>query len=130
MLVFDNKVETKYTGTKAYNLSEDKSIYDVYAATHKDNKSPLYINPKLFSIISNPDVKTQFFDTSKIDEEHILKIGDIKYFNYAINSDIIQSIYNKGLNKNKAVKKDIPVDDKNVMLTQDDLENSEIKQLI
>ena len=130
MLVFDNKVETKYTGTKAYNLSEDKSIYDVYAATHKDNKSPLYINPKLFSIISNSDVKTQFFDTSKIDEEHILKIGDIKYFNYAINSDIIQSIYNKGLNKNKAVKKDIPVDDKNAMLTQDDLENSEIKQLI
>ena len=130
MIVFDNKIETKYRGVKAYNLSEDNTVYDVYAATHKDNKSPLYINPQLHDVIKNKDsIKMQFFDTSKINEEHILKIGDIKYFNYAINTDIIQSIYNRGLNKKKAVKKEVVVEDKNMMLSQEDLENNEIKQL-
>jgi len=29
MIVFDNKIETKYRGVKAYNLSEDNTVYDV-----------------------------------------------------------------------------------------------------
>lgn len=121
MLVFEDKVETSYNDEPPR------------AATQKDNKSPLYINPHLTDVISvnstNSAVASQFFDTRKLDKENILKIGDIKYFNYAINDDIINGIFNKGLNKAKAVQKvDVDVD-YNKMVPFYELEDSSIKQL-
>lgn len=123
MLVFDDKVETKY-GVELNN---------VHSATHKDNKSPLYINPALTDIIArdaNNGVNLdQFFDTTKLGEENVLKMGDIKYFNYAISEDMINDIYNKGLNKGKAVKKEKVSVDYNKMVPFYELEDSSIKQL-
>ena len=122
MLVFDDKVETKY-GVELNNI---------YSATHKDNKSPLYINPELTNIISrdaNGVNLDQFFDTTKIGEENVLKMGDVKYFNYAINKDIINGIYNKGLNKVKSVKKVKVAVDYNKMVSFNELEESSIKKL-
>ena len=121
MLVFEDKVETSYNDEPPR------------AATQKDNKSPLYINPHLTDVISvnskNSAVASQFFDTRKLDKENILKIGDIKYFNYAINDDIINGIFNKGLNKAKAVQKvDVDVD-YNKMVPFYELEDSSIKQI-
>jgi hypothetical protein len=121
MLVFEDKVETMY------NDEEPR------AATQRDNKSPLYINPHLTDVISvdstNSAVASQFFDTRKLDKENILKMGDIKYFNYAINDDIINGIFNKGLNKSKAVQK-VNVDvDHNRMVPFYELEDSSIKQI-
>ena len=123
MLVFDDKVETKY-GVELNN---------VHSATHKDNKSPLYINPSLTNIISrdaNNDANlNQFFDTTKLGEDNVLKMGDIKYFNYAISEDMINKIYNKGVTKNKAVKKEKVSVDYNKMVPFYELEDSSIKQL-
>lgn len=123
MLVFDDKVETKY-GVELNNT---------HSATHKDNKSPLYINPGLTNIISrdaNNGVNLdQFYDTTKIGEENILKMGDIKYFNYAISEDMINEIFNKGLYKEKAIKKEKISVDYNMMVPFHELENSSIKQL-
>lgn len=123
MLVFDDKVETKY-GVELNN---------VHSATHKDNRSPLYINPALTDIISrdaNNGVNLdQFFDTTKLSEDNVLKMGDIKYFNYAISEDMINEFYNKGLNKSKAVKKEKVSVDYNKMVPFYELEDSSIKQL-
>jgi len=121
MLVFDDKVETTYNDEKPR------------AATQKDNKSPLYINPHLTDVISvdsnNSAVTSQFFDTRKLEEDNVLKIGDIKYFNYAINDDIINGIFNKGLNKAKAVQEVDVVVDHNKMVPFYELEDSSIKQI-
>ena len=56
-------------------------------------------------------------------------MGDIKYFNYAISEDMINKIYNKGVNKNKAVKKEKVSVDYNKMVPFNELEDSSIKQL-
>ena len=121
MLVFEDKVET------VYNDEQPR------AATQKDNKSPLYINPHLTDVISkdssNSGIVSQFFDTRQLGEENILKIGDIKYFNYAINDDIINGIFNKGLNKSKAVQKVNVEVDHNKMVPFYELEDSTVKQL-
>jgi len=122
MLVFDDKIETKY-GVEVNNT---------YSATQKDNKSPIYINPNLTNIISRKESQAnldQFFDTRNINEENVLKMGDIKYFNYAINEDMINSIYNKGLNKDKAVKKEKVTVDHNKMVSFTELEDSNVNQL-
>jgi len=121
MLVFEDKVETKY------NDEEPR------AATQKDNKSPLYINPNLIDVISadstNTAIVSQFFDTRQLAEENVLKMGDIKYFNYAINDDIINGIFNKGLKKTKATKLVNFEEDHNKMVPFYELEDSSIKQL-
>lgn len=127
MLVFDDKVETIYNELGESDVRR--------AATQRDNKSPLYINPHLTDVISadsnNLAVASQFFDTRKLEEDNILKIGDIKYFNYAINDEIISGIFNKGLNTNRAVQEganNIQVDH-NKMVPYYELEDSKIKEL-
>jgi len=125
MLVFDDKVETTYTELGESDVRR--------AATQRDNKSPLYINPHLTDVISadstNSAVASQFFDTRKLEEENVLKIGDIKYFNYAINDEIISGIFNKGLKKHRAVQEINAEVDHNKMVPYYELEDSRIKEL-
>ena len=123
MVVYDNKVETQY-GTNG----------DKYSATYKNNRSPFYINPKF----SSANIKTElnpYFNLSdgtleggkKITD--VLKMGDLTYYNYAINSDIINQTYNKGITKKPV---EVPVDEKAKrfnMVSTYELENSIIKEL-
>ena len=66
--LLDRKVETNYINNK-------------YSATLKNNSSPFYINP----ILSEQYVKSTFNPYNRVTEVNILKMSDIKYFNYAIN---------------------------------------------
>lgn len=113
MLMYENKVETIYGPN-----SERRS------ATPKHIRSPFYINPNLNKTIIKD--YSSFFNTSDLEGTNILKIGDLKYFNYAVSEDIITSIYNKGLNQNKAVKKSNFVPNHNAMVSYNDIEDSNI----
>lgn len=118
MIVFDEEVETRYGGDE-----------NAYSATPKHNTSPIYINPNLqYNLNENNKKLNQFFSTSGIGENN-LKIGDLKYFNYAIDDEIISSIYGRGVRTNKAVKQEQITPDYNEMVTNDELENSVIKKL-
>jgi len=117
MIVFDEEVETRYGGDE-----------NAYSATPKHNTSPIYINPKLNDKMKNENLN-QFFDTNGLSNDNILKIGDLKYFNYAIDSEIISSIYGRGVRKNKAIKQETVTIDYNEMVTNSELEDSLIKKL-
>lgn len=107
--LLDRKVETNYINNK-------------YSATLKNNSSPFYINP----ILSEQYVKSTFNPYNRVTEVNILKMSDIKYFNYAINEEMITSLYNKGFNSEVAT-----IDTKlsKNMVTADDMEYNKIKEL-
>lgn len=107
--LLDRKVETRY-------------INNTYSATLKNNSSPFYINP----ILSEQYVKSTFNPYNRVTEVNILKMSDIKYFNYAINEEMITSLYNKGFNSEVAT-----IDTKLTknMVTADDMEYNKIKEL-
>lgn len=122
MVVYDNKVETKY-GSKG----------DILSATYKNNRSPFYINPKFSTSYIKRELNPYFhFSDGEIDgngKTDILKIGDLTYYNYAINSDIINQLYNKGLTKRPAEEK---LKEKALnynMVSTYELENNVIKEL-
>lgn len=117
MIVFDEEVETRYGGDE-----------NARPAAPKHNTSPIYINPDLQDKMKTENYN-QFFDTGDIKGENILKIGDLKYFNYAIDSEIISSIYGRGVRKNKAIKQETVTPDYNEMVTNSELEDSVIKKL-
>ena len=111
--LLDKKVETKY-------------MNNIYSATFKNNSSPFYINPT---------IGTSFIDATKTPygkplKENQLKMADIKYYNYAINDDIITSLYNRGFNKDIAVT--MTNDNKLAkynMVSVEDMEKNIIKEL-
>ena len=107
--LLDRKVETKY-------------LTNVYSATLKNNSSPFYINPQLPASIIKP-TKNPY---NRVTEGNVLKLSDIKYFNYAINEEMITSLYNKGFNSEVAT-----IDTKLTknMVTVDDMEYNKIKEL-
>jgi hypothetical protein len=105
--LLDKKVETKYDSK-------------IYSATFKNNSSPFYINP----LIDNE--KTPY---RKVDTGSVLKIADIKYYNYSINEDMISSLYNKGFNNNVADTTPANKLAKYNMVSVDDMENNKIKEL-
>jgi hypothetical protein len=127
MLIFENKVETMY-GT------------DIYSATMKNNKSPFYINP---TIIEETDdtgrAKNPYFNinTSKHnngqkdvrDLGNILRMADLKYYNYAIDQDMINSIYRKGFYKDVITSTTLINKQKHYVLSQYELDNNKIKEL-
>lgn len=117
MIVFDEEVETRYGGDE-----------NSHSAAPKHNTSPIYINPNLQDKL-NTENYNQFFNTTQIGGENVLKIGDLKYFNYAIDSEIISSIYGRGVRKNKAIKQETVTIDYNEMVTNSELEDSVIKKL-
>lgn len=120
MIVFEEEVETRYGGDE-----------NAYPATPKHNTSPIYINPNLQNNLNSDNQKlNQFFHTTgNLESENNLKIGDLKYFNYAIDDEIISSIYGRGVRTNKAVKQEKITPDYNEIVTNDELENSVIKKL-
>jgi len=104
--LLDKKVETKYDSK-------------IYSATFKNNSSPFYINPLI-------DYKTPY---GKVTVGSVLKIADIKYYNYSINEDMISSLYNKGFNNNVADTTPANKLAKYNMVSVDDMENNKIKEL-
>jgi hypothetical protein len=105
--LLDKKVETKYDSK-------------IYSATFKNNSSPFYINPQI------DNAKTPY---RKVDTGSVLKIADIKYYNYSINEDMISSLYNKGFNNNVADTTPANKLAKYNMVSVDDMENNKIKEL-
>jgi hypothetical protein len=106
--LLDKKVETKY-------------MNNIYSATFKNNSSPFYINPKIDATL-NP--------FGNLEKENQLKMADIKYYNYAINDDIIASLYNKGFNREIAVT--MTNDNKMAkynMVSVEDMEYNKIREL-
>jgi hypothetical protein len=122
MVVYDNKVETTY-GNNSDKLS----------ATNRNNRSPFYVNPKFSEthIISslNPYFNFSNATIEGDDITNILKMGDLTYYNYAINSDIINQKYNMGFSKAPAV---LPKKEKELKyntVSSYELENNVIKEL-
>jgi hypothetical protein len=107
--LLDRKVETRYINNK-------------YSATLKNNSSPFYINP----IISDSIVTLANNPYNRVTEQNTLKMSDIKYFNYAINEEMITSLYNKGFNSEVAT---VETKITKNMVTADDMEYNKIKEL-
>ena len=104
--LLDKKVETKYDSK-------------IYSATFKNNSSPFYINPRI-------DYKTPY---ENVTVGSVLKISDIKYYNYSINDEMISSLYNKGFNNNVADTTPVNKLSKYSIVSIDDMENNKIKEL-
>ena len=144
LLVFENKLETIYGSNQ-----------DIYSATFKNNNSPLYINPVFNMKYGNTSAgrKTSgdamniieknlpYLDMNliKYDEKYnnenpndisgIIKMGDLKYYNYALEADAINQLFRNGLKNVKLdVNKDVKYTNLN-MLSAYELENNEIKEL-
>ena len=111
--LLDKKVETKY-------------MNNIYSATFKNNSSPFYINPN----IDTPFIDTTKKPFGKPNGENQIKIADIKYYNYAINEDIIASLSNKGFNTEIAVT---ATNDNKLakysMVSVEDMEYNKIREL-
>jgi hypothetical protein len=134
LLVFENKVETIYGSNQ-----------DIYSATFKNNNSPLYVNPS-FIIKESADAGANtkrhnnipYFDfrnatlknsQNPIDVSGIVKLGDLKYYNYALDNDSINQLFRKGLKNEKVVDKtDVKYSNFN-MLSSYELEKNQIKEL-
>lgn len=111
--LLDKKVETKY-GTGRYS------------ATFKNNSSPFYINPSIDEQI----VKNTMNPYQKVNTGTALRTADVKYYNYAINEEMITSLYNKGFNSEVAVT--ATVDNKLSkynLVSVEDMEDNRIKVL-
>lgn len=111
--LLDKKVETKY-------------VNNVYSATFKNNSSPLYVNP----VFTTDIVKDSKNPYNKVTEGNVLKMADVKYYNYAINDDIITALYTKGVNTEVAVTTSISNKlSKYNMVSVEDMEYNKIKEL-
>lgn len=111
--LLDKKVETNYTNK-------------IYSATFKNNSSPLYINP----VFTEDIVKADNNPYNKINKTNVLRMADVKYYNYAINDDIITALYSKGVNTEVAVTSSISNKlSKYNMVSVEDMEYNKIKEL-
>ena len=110
--LLDKKVETKY-------------INNIYSATFKNNTSPFYINP----LIGKDNIRDNINPYNRVTTGNSLKMADVKYYNYAINDDMITSLHNKGFNTEVAVTTPVNKITKYNMVTVDDMEYNKIKEL-
>jgi hypothetical protein len=109
--LLDRKVETKYG-------------MDRYSATFKNNASHFYINPNIDK--NNIEINPYY----KVTTETALRMADVKYYNYAINDDMITSLYNKGFNMEVAVTTTLDNKlSKYNLVSVDDMEENSIKVL-
>jgi len=144
LLVFENKLETIYGSNQ-----------DIYSATFKNNNSPLYVNPVFNMKYGATGPNTKDATTRKIEDNlpyldmnsvtlndtkykgidnpndisGIIKMGDLKYYNYALEADAINQLFRTGL---KNVKLDVNKETKYTnlnMLSSYELEKNEIKEL-
>ena len=66
----------------------------------------------------------------RVSTETALRIADVKYYNYAINEEMITSLYNKGFNTEVAVTTTIDNKlSKYNLVSVDDMEDNKIKVL-
>jgi hypothetical protein len=122
MLIFENKVETMYND-------------NVHSATIKHNKSPFYINPEFPIDLGNNNpyfnIKKGIYENGSDEREkvNILRVADLKYFNYAIDQDKITSIYRDGFRKELVTIVTLMDRQKQYVLSQYELDNNKIKEL-
>lgn len=111
--LLDKKVETKYNSLR-------------YSATFRNNASHFYINPRINETI----VKKTMNPYKEVSAETALRTADVKYYNYAINEEMITSLYNKGFNTEVAVTStnDNKLSKYN-LVSVDDMEDNKIKVL-
>jgi hypothetical protein len=111
--ILDKKVETKYDGTR-------------YSATFKNNASHFYINPQ----IGEDVIKNELNPYNRVDQGTALRMADVKYYNYAINEEMITSLYNKGFSTEVAVTTTIDNKlSKYNLVSVDEMEDNKIKVL-
>lgn len=111
--LLDKKVETKYANKR-------------YSATFRNNASHFYINP----LIDNRIIKDTMNPYNRVTKGTALRMADAKYYNYAINDEMITSLYNKGFNTEVAVT--ATVDNKLSkynLVSVDEMEDNQIKVL-
>jgi len=140
LLVFENKLETIYGSNQ-----------DIYSATFKNNNSPLYVNPVFIvkesdTSKANNDMRKKdlpYFDfnagkikikngdsyESSVELSGIVKLGDLKYYNYAIDADAINQLFKKGLENKKAEDEKEKKYSNFNMLSAYELEKNQIKEL-
>lgn len=110
--LLDKKVETKYGNNR-------------YSATFKNNASHFYINPKI-----GEDIIRSGNPYNQVSTVNALRIADVKYYNYAINGEMITSLYNKGFNTEIAVTTTIDNKlSKYNLVSVDEMEDNKIKVL-
>ena len=105
--VMDKKVETKY-------------MDNIYAATFRNNRSPLYINPDFTTADKNI--------YSRVSQADAIKMADLKYFNYAISEKEISQLYSSGFSKGIAVQP-TSKDTRYNMVTVPEMELKDIKEI-
>lgn len=109
--LLDKKVETKYNNNR-------------YSATFKNNASHFYINPRIGTDIIAVSPYYQ------VPNENLLRMADVKYYNYAINDEMIAALYNKGFNTEIAVTTTIDNKlSKYNLVSVDEMEENKIKVL-
>jgi hypothetical protein len=130
MLIFESKAETIYRGGESFD--------NIYSATLKQNKSPFYINPIFDEVETDKKGNIPFFNISKSiygesndkrDIGNILKIADLKYYNYAISLDMITTIYRSGFTKEIVTTPTVTKVAKHYLLSQYELDNNTVKEL-
>jgi hypothetical protein len=103
VLISDKNVETKYN---------DK----IYSATFKNNNAPLYVNPSV----------TGDLYAAKPSQADIIKMADLKYYNYSLTDAEVTKIYNAGFTKSAYSP---PLNTKKMVLSNKNSGNSLIKDL-
>jgi hypothetical protein len=95
--VLDKKAETLYNGR-------------AQSATFKNNKAPFYMNPNFEKSSSNSTLTVnsdmQRYKKGSDLQENVLKLADLKYYNYALSDTKILELLSNGFGK-KAAKKNI-----------------------
>jgi hypothetical protein len=95
--VLDKKAETLYNGR-------------AQSATFKNNKAPFYMNPSFEKSSSNSTLTVnsdmQRYKKGSDLQENVLKLADLKYYNYALSDTKILELLSNGFGK-KAAKKNI-----------------------
>jgi len=122
-ILFNNKASSKIYINGV--LISDKSVetkYDnkIYSATFKNNKAPIYINPQIAKMTDNKALYS-----SKPDKAEIIKMADLKYYNYAITDEEISKIHTNGFTKSSYM----PVLNNDKLVLSTNSPNSIIKDL-
>jgi len=111
--VLDKKAETRYNN-------------ETYSATFKNNKSPFYIRPKFNKVKKDNNI---FFDHDNIIDENVLKIADLKYFNYSLDEKKILELLGNGFRKS-AARINVKSDELNyIMVSESEMDKNEIKEI-
>lgn len=111
--VLDKKAETHYNS-------------EIYSATFKNNKSPFYVRPKFNKIKEENNI---FFDHDNIKDENVLKIADLKYFNYSLDEKKILEILGNGFRKSAAPINMKSEELKYTLVTDNEMDKNEIKEI-